>query len=125
MMPLQFHVGIIQYQVEPVAQTGMLVYTSLIDPGHLLHDVNKVETKPILSIPSNRILPPPLSSRLLIPSPFSRARSTRPWLGGFDQGAIFANAVLTSTSFTGADVENADFTDVSLATTHTVRIQRH
>ena len=30
----------------------------------------------------------------------------------FAQGAIFQNAVLTSTSFTGADVENADFTEV-------------
>lgn len=29
-----------------------------------------------------------------------------------NQGTIFKNAVLTSTSFVGADVENADFTEV-------------
>lgn len=62
--PLQLLVGINQYQVEPIAQTASVAYLSFIDPGHLLHEVNRVEAKPRLFIPSDCIRFFPLPSRL-------------------------------------------------------------
>lgn len=55
-IPLLLHVAVDQYRVELVGQTGNVVSISIVDPCHLLHELNSLEAKPHILTPSDRIM---------------------------------------------------------------------